>query len=383
MASKKTKASNTDGDRPTPLAYLPPEVMGPEERESFPALRVPRRLYFASPTEPRPSVRVESVEGEYKGDRLWQVLLDVGHALPVQRTGLEDRAVSPEEIVAGSSRQKGALAQVKSGLPPGQEKINLRPRVRRLPGRECYQYRGKIYRPLYIFPPDDRHVLTDSSWPWRLIGKVETSDRGGGSGALVGNRILLTARHLRPVDSIKAGNWWIKFTPHYWDGAEPFGSSFVSNNHYYQFTGDTGFDLAHDYMVCRLFDPLGEKLGFFGAQEYDEDWNDKSVWAAVGYAQDIASAGEPSVQLGCSVEDSSESSGGQLLESEADLNHGDSGGPVWAWFDKTDPRIVAVVSGEVDFGTNYGLFQTHDHDNSLAGGADMVGLIRWGRQNWT
>jgi hypothetical protein len=71
-----------------------------------------------------------------------------------------------------------------------------------------------------------------------------------------------------------------------------------------------------------------------------------------------------------------------LLESEADLNHGDSGGPVWAWFND-HARIVAVVSGEVDFGTDYGLFQTHDHDNSLAGGADMVELIRWARQNWT
>jgi Trypsin len=384
MASKQTQTPGMSGNHlPIPETYGPPEVMGPG-REILPDVRAPLRTYVASPTEPRPSVRVEAVEGEYKGDRLWQVSLDLGKARPVQRPGVNDTAATPGEIMANSRAKKDARAQIESGPPPGHEKFNLRPRVRRLPGRECYEYRGKIHRPLYVFPPDRRHVLTDSSWPWRLIGKVETSDPGiGGSGALIGNRILLTARHLRPVESIKAGHWWIKFTPHYFDGTEPFGHSFVSDNHYYRFTGDTGYDLAHDYMVCRLFEPLGEKLGFFGAQEYDESWNDKNVWAAVGYAQDIANGEEPSVQLQCSVEDSSESSGGQLLESEADLNHGDSGGPVWAWFDKTHARIVAVVSGEVDFGTDYGLFQTHDHDNSLAGGADMVELIRWARQNWT
>src|SRR5947209_1157412 len=65
-----------------------------------------------------------------------------------------------------------------------------------------------------IFPPDDRTVLTDTAYPWLTVGKVFTSDGTTGSGALVGDRIVLTAKHMRPVNSIAAGSWWIKFVPH-------------------------------------------------------------------------------------------------------------------------------------------------------------------------
>jgi hypothetical protein len=92
MAPKRTKSSSkNDIGHPTPVAYLPPEITGPEEQDSLAGASVLRRVYVASPTEPRPSVRVESVEGEFKGDRLWQVLLDVGNAVPVQRLGLAER----------------------------------------------------------------------------------------------------------------------------------------------------------------------------------------------------------------------------------------------------------------------------------------------------
>jgi hypothetical protein len=229
-------------------------------------------------------------------------------------------------------------------------------------------------------------VLTDTSFPWLLVGKIITSDGTSGSGALVGDRIVLTARHLRPEKSIAAGNWWMKFTPHYFDGGEPFGSSFISNNHFLKKTGDTGFDIAHDFMVCRLFEPLGQRLGFFGVEEYTEDWNDLEVWANVGYPGELAGGERPLVELRCSVEDSEDYGGGQMLETEADLTHGNSGGPFWAWFSGDDgkqhARIVAVVSDEADFATSLGLVTIHDHDNGLAGGADLVNIVRWARDNW-
>src|SRR5438093_243188 len=59
---------------------------------------------------------------------------------------------------------------------------------------------------------------------------IVTSDGHSGSGALVGGRIVLTARHVPPERSIKVGNWWMKFTPHYFDAAESFGSSFISDS---------------------------------------------------------------------------------------------------------------------------------------------------------
>jgi hypothetical protein len=128
-------------------------------------------------------------------------------------------------------------------------------------------------------------------------------------------------------------------------------------------------EVPHDFLLCRQYEPLGERLGYFGTQEYTEDWNDDGVWACVGCAGDLAGGQRPFVQLHCSFEDSEDSGGGQVLETECDLSKGESGGPFWAWFPNNDPRIVAVVQGEADFAVDLGLFEIHDHDNSAAGGS--------------
>ena len=89
--------------------------------------------------------------------------------------------------------------------------------------------KGRKVRPLYVGPDDRRQILTDTSYPWLLTGKIFTSDGTSGSGVLVGDRVALTARHVVPWTSIAAGNWWMKFVPAYFDGREPFGSSYVSD----------------------------------------------------------------------------------------------------------------------------------------------------------
>ena len=376
------KHPNPPKNRARPMRFPEPipEASGPV---SIPQSRVAQNYYLSAKTEPQPSVRVELLEGQYAGEKLWRVRVDNGNARLVHRPGLGDRGRSANEILDDIGKRKETERHLEASALKAGEKAARSPRVQRPIGETCFEYRGALHRPLVVFPPDQRDLLTDSSWPWRLIGKVTTSDGKGASGALVGGRIMLTARHVRPVNSIAARNWWIQFTPHYFDGMTPFGTSFVSNNEFYQFTGDTGFDLAHDYMVCRLFEPLGDQIGFFGAEEYSEDWNDDEVWASVGYPGDLAGGERPFVQVNCSIEDSREGGDGQTLETEADLNHGDSGGPFWAWFNNGDPRIIGVTSDEVDFATNYVVTVSHDLDNSVAGGKDMVELIRWARQNWT
>jgi hypothetical protein len=335
-------------------------------------------------SEPRPSVQVIRVEG--MGVPTWKIELDPNGASLTSLPGLHDQAVDLPSPRIHRAAKRRSLASL-DGYRPAGLGVSFSPQVRRQKSRNTHESRGRRYRPLYIFPPDDRVVLTDTSYPWLAIGKIITSDGTSGSGALVGARTMLTARHVRPDRSIAAGNWWIKFTPHAFDGSEPFGSSFVSDNHYYAMTGDGDVDAAHDFMVCRLYEPLGNALGTFGMQEYTEDWNDKGVWASVGYPDDVAGGQEPVVQLSCSMEDSEEYGGGQVMETEADLNHGQSGGPFWAWFTKSDggqtPRIVGVVSGEFDFGTSIGPITIHDHDNGVAGGGNMVDLINWARANWT
>jgi hypothetical protein len=371
--------------RPIPADEIEAQPAIPAvEGAADPAPHSLRTFYVTAPpgAEPHPSVRIEPIEGHPHAPPLWRVDLDLSRAVETPRLGISDGPVDLR-IRERAPHEKREIAPGLDSHRPPSLPVSFNPRVQWPPVRTVYEFRGRRYRPLYIFGSDDRHVLTDTSWPWLLVGKIVNSDGNSGAGALVGGRVVLTVRHLRPERSIAAGSWWMKFTPHYFDGAEPFGSSFISDNRSYAKTGDGPTDIAYDFMVCRLYEPLGERLGFFGAQEYSEDWNDDGVWASVGYPGDIAGAERPAVELRCSIEDSEDYGDAQVMETEADLTKGNSGGPFWAWFPGHHARIVGVASEEADFGTDYGLFATHDHDNAVSGGADMVNLVAWARANWT
>jgi hypothetical protein len=320
----------------------------------------------AAGTQLDPRVSIEELPGG--GDRaFWRVDVDLGRELSPFLPGAVAAGIDIQELPAPGALDAHRPDELAGAWIPQVEKVD-RQKLRAPDGRE--------FTPLFIYPPDDRMILTDTSWPWLLVGKVTNSDGKAGSGALVGDRLLVTARHVAPWNSISSGNWWMKFTPHAWDGTEPFGSSFVTDIRY-----PTHTDLAHDYLVARLAEPLGQRLGYFGAQEYDDDWEDMNVWAAVGYAGDIAGGQRPTVQLGASIIDDSGMDDGDALFTKADLNHGDSGGPFWAWFDG-HARIVGVVSGEADDATNYVIATVDDWVNAVSGGEHFVRLITWGRDNW-
>ncbi len=225
-----------------------------------------------------------------------------------------------------------------------------------------------------VFPGDGRHLLTDSSWPWRLTGLVSTSDGASGSGVLIGDRLMLTAHHLRPSQSIARGSWSMTFTPNSDQGSAPFGSSNVSDLRHYDDESDTEYVVGHDFMLCRLYEPLGAQIGYLGATTFDDDWRGWGVWHNVGYPIDVGGGQRPAVQVNQSMEDDSEDDSGQIIETEASLNHGNSGGPFFSWFTDGHVRLCSVVSGEASF--------DGDKDNVLAGGDDMISLIEWGRANW-
>ena len=97
---------------------------------------------------------------------------------------------------------------------------------------------------------------------------------------------------------------------------------------------------------------------------------------------DIDNAEEPAFQNGFTINDTDgDSNGGEELETEnCDLNHGNSGGPMFAWWHNgTDPRIVGVVSSEE---TEYKFPFSSRNDNVFASGDGFVNLCAWGRSNW-
>jgi V8-like Glu-specific endopeptidase len=370
MAQDRT-AQATD----QPLRWDELEAKEPLSGGSRPTPRPPGQFsYYAtrrSGEKLDPRVTVEEVPGAAGGPAFWRVDVDLGHDLSPYLTGLTAEPLGIEDTPPLDESFRGL-----DGFRPRELAGSYVPDVERVAHEILDGPNGKKYRPLFQFPPEDRHVLTDTSWPWLLIGKITTSDGTAGSAALVGGRLVLTAKHVRPQHSIGAGNWWMKFVPHSWDGTEPFGSSFISDIRY-----PTEGGVAHDYMIGRLYEPLGDQLGWFGTTTYDDDWEDEGVWAAVGYAGDIAGAQRPAVQIGASINEDYGDGDGTMMTTHADLNHGESGGPFWAWFNQ-EPRIVGVVSGEADIQTDYVIATVDDYENTVAGGKHMVRLVRWGQDNW-
>ncbi len=144
--------------------------------------------------------------------------------------------------------------------------------------------------------------------------------------------------------------WWMQFVPAYFNGTSLFGAgveSYVSDAQGYNISD---VFIGYDYAILRLYEPLGPSLGYFGYNSYSDAWNNLPIWSNIGYPGDIDNAMEPAFQQGFTIgADVGDGNGGDELETEnCDLNHGNSGGPMFAWWNNgTDPRVVGVVSSQL------------------------------------
>jgi V8-like Glu-specific endopeptidase len=352
-----------------PTAELPRELL---ER------RLRRRLFV--PGRDKPRVTVEKAQAG--GTRtVWQ--MDVHYRerqdLSGARYARRLERVSPESLLKGIDPHIGF-----SGHRPPWIGAASTPRV--LPHRHApmRKLNGRLVDPLMIFYPDQRQPYMDTSFPWGLVGKIFTnqSPTKGATGALVWNDVIVTAGHVVPW-SDSGGEGWMRFIPAYFDGASLFGAgveSFVSEAKGWDVAPDvTGYDWA----VCRLFDPLGDLLGYFGCNGYSDAHEDEPCWTVLGYPLDVAGGERPSYQNGVSVfDDDGDKHGGKELETRADMNYGNSGGPMFGWWND-DPRIIGVVSGQEE-DLQFPIFggQGSTWGNVVAGGSGFTNLVKWARTHW-
>ncbi len=253
----------------------------------------------------------------------------------------------------------------------------IRPIMRRINGnRVC---------PHYVFGNDDRQTFFPWGYPWQCIGRVfawtdpsNPNWQWWGTGALVTRNTILTAGHVAPWG---ADPWMVLFVPAYYNGSSTLGPSVYSYvESYYGY--DTNDQVsAWDYCVMKLYDPLGDSLGWFGSKTYDDGWNDGNYWNLVGYPGMVAGGEQPSWQGAISFHDDDEDGDAMELETDnGDSSPGNSGGPFFAWWDD-GPYIVGEVSGqerEYDFPWFFG-----EDNNIAAAGSPMVDLIIWALNNWT
>jgi V8-like Glu-specific endopeptidase len=257
--------------------------------------------------------------------------------------------------------------------------------------RRRFRADGQSVDPLFVYPPDGRHVFKDTTYPWRACGRV-TTNTGQASGALVGPRHLLTASHVIGWSANDAG--WLLFQPDYYDG-DVFPSSYGETVYSYEQIGTPNgeYDVAEDYVVCVLKDRLGDQLGWFGAVGYDDDWDGTNYWSHVGYPDDVGGGTRPAWELYFSIANSwspgfFETGSGLDIETFASLNHGDSGGPIFGWWsngpysgDPAGPYVVAVVSSQGTLGPVV-TDPSSRTANWLAGGNEMPALVNQARSDY-
>jgi V8-like Glu-specific endopeptidase len=238
---------------------------------------------------------------------------------------------------------------------------------------------GKVQPHYGVYGPDDRLPYYPSGYPWQCIGRIFTwkdSSQPGwsfyGSGVLVGPRHVLTAGHLAPWGS---SNWAMLFVPGYYDGNSVVGSganSWVSD--FRSLDSGAASVSAHDLTILRLYDPLGNQLGYFGSKLYDRAWQDGNYWTLVGYPSQVTSE-RPSYQSGIPVLDNDVDGDAMELEHHGDSTSGDSGGPFFGTWPDGFPYVIGTVSGGESF--------TGGEDNNIcAGGQALVNLISYWLTNW-
>lgn len=323
---------------------------------------------------PDDRIKPEIVKNKENGS--WELNLPLGSSLVSPGEVLS--RLSVEEITRGISADMNADPNL-----PDWADFNPHPKLTAAAAEMLMRINGKALNPHYgVFGEENRQVYYPSGYPWHCIGRVFVWNDASkpdwswyGSAVLIGDRTLLTAGHVIPWNS---KNWAMKFVPAYYDGASLLGnnvSSWVTNAHGYNTNNSVS---AWDMAVCRLSTPLGANYGYFGAKTYSSSWEGGKYWTLAGYPSMIAGGSRPSRIMWFPTVDDDTDGNATEVEYEADQTPGNSGGPVFGFWDGL-PYVVGTVSGGEK--TTF-LWWTIEDVNVAAGGKAIVDLIKWGRANW-
>jgi len=218
-------------------------------------------------------------------------------------------------------------------------------------------------------------------YPWCTMGQVLVGYNLGtelwsGSGVLVGRNLLLTASHIAPWNR-GPGQWWMRFVPGRRINDEPHGSSYVES-FYGTYSDVNDFEASGtDYVICKLYTPLGNALGWMGSRSFGSESDYKSRrFISVGYPGYFGD--KPAVDFDIDIDDIDSDSPGLELETTypgSPEGPGWSGGPLWMW-ENEKPYVVGILSGD----------EKDEFDprrNVWGGGGLLVDRVKYGIANWS
>lgn len=179
------------------------------------------------------------------------------------------------------------------------------------------------------------------TWPWSAMGKVSVGQlksdgtvawESVGSGCMVGRRLMLTASHVAPWDYINSGDWVMQFVPGYHHTPRlGVGSAWVAS--WYGTVDDTseeGEMFGRDYVVCGLYEPMGDTVGWLPVTSMKESRYDDYTYTSTGYPTAVQDGQVPCIEGGLTIRDiDNGGTGGKQLETRHYGGPGWSGGPLW------------------------------------------------------
>ncbi|GAA4100670.1 trypsin-like serine peptidase [Nocardioides kongjuensis] len=240
-----------------------------------------------------------------------------------------------------------------------------------------------------IIGGESRSLVYPDAYPYTAVCKLyvyHQATPGGAwiydseaTGYMIGRSTMMTSGHVQP----NAGSgWMIKVVPACWNGQSVFGAGFLSYvSGYWSWNSDSGSDIK----ICGLYDPIGDRTGYFGYRHYSSSWEDGDYWTMAGYPYDISLA-SMSHETAIAVRDDDDGDDINVngstydttqVESDADEASGASGAPLWGWWDD-GPYAIGVHHGVEYDGT---LFGTETY-SCASGGDGFVAAAGWGRSMW-